>query len=180
MIRRGIHASAVVDCLGSVHLPNSTVLEPLAVVYVGPSGRLTLGEDNILYPHASIRIDQGEMVTGREVSFGPGCHIYEPRAGLTIGDHCMIGGGTVICGVNHGFDRTDRPMRHQPPVLAPIILEDDVWLGMGVMILPGVRIGRGSVIGAGSVVTRDVPPYSIGAGVPFVVHRRRAAADVVP
>jgi len=180
MIHRGIHPSAVVDCLGNARLPESTVLEPLAVIYVGRSGHLTLGDDNILYPHASIRIDQGDMVTGREVSFGPGCHIYEPRAGLTIGDHCMIGGGAVICGVNHGFADAHQPMRHQPAVAAPVILEDDVWVGMGVMILPGVRIGRGSVIGAGSVVTRDVPPYSVGAGVPFVVHRQRLPAEALP
>jgi len=173
MIRDGIHPTAVVDIAGGETLPPSTVVEPLAVVYVGRNGRLLLGDKNILYPHTSIRIDRGFMETGREVSFGPGCHIYEPRAGLVIGDYCMIGGGTLICGVNHGAESTETPMRHQPAVAAPIRIEEDVWIGMAAVILPGVRIGRGAVIGAGSVVVHDVPAYAVGAGVPFTVQRLR-------
>jgi len=173
MIRRGTHPTAVVDVTGESVLPESTVLEPLAVVYVGPRGRLSLGERNILYPHASIRIDEGQMVTGAEVSFGPGCHVYEPRGGLEIGDYCLIGGGSLICGVNHGLARLDLPMRHQPAEAGRIVIEDDVWLGMGVVVLPGVRIGRGAVIGAGSVVTRDIPGYSIAMGSPCTVRGRR-------
>jgi len=173
MIHSGIHPTAVVEIAAGEPLPSSTVLEPQAVIFVGPHGALRLGEENIFYPHASIRIDHGSMETGREVSFGPGCHIYEPRAGLTIGDYCMIGGGTVICGVHHGAETTRIPMRHQPPIAAPIRIEEDVWIGMGVVILPGVCIGRGAVVGAGSVVTRDVPRYAVGAGVPFKVRRSR-------
>src|SRR5690349_3020880 len=107
MIRTGIHPSAVVDVLGKAVLPPTTVLEPQAVIYVGPAGLLELGELNILYPHASIRIDQGWMKTGKDVSFGPGVVIYEPRGGLEIGDHCMIAGGVAICGTEHGSERID-------------------------------------------------------------------------
>jgi acetyltransferase-like isoleucine patch superfamily enzyme len=88
----------------------------------------------------------------------------------------MIGGGTIMCGVNHGWESLDRPMRHQPPTVAPIVLEDDVWIGMGVLVLPGVRIGRGSIIAAGAIVTRDIPPGSVAAGQPARVTRRRAEA----
>lgn len=54
-----------------------------------------------------------------------------------------------------------------------MIIEDDVWLGYGVIVLPGVRIGRGSVIGAGSVVAKDIPPYSIAVGNPIVIIKQR-------
>lgn len=170
MIRYGIHTTAVVDILGSATLPKTLIMEPLSVIYIGSQGSLNLGEMNTLYPHASIRIDQGSMTTGKEVSFGPGCHIYEPRAGLTIGDHCMIGGGVLICGVNHGMETREHPMRHQHPKAEPILLENDVWIGMGATILPGVCIGQGAVIGASSVVTENIPPFAVATGVPCKVN----------
>jgi acetyltransferase-like isoleucine patch superfamily enzyme len=173
MIRNGIHPTAVIDVLGEVAIPESTVLEPNAVIYVGANGRLTLGERNILYPLASIRIDQGEMRTGSDVSFGPGVMVYEPRAGLEIGNHCMIGGGTAICGVNHGAERVDIAMRYQPFAARKIVIEDDVWLGMRVIVMPGITIGRGAIVGAGSVITRDIPPFAVAWGTPCTVHRMR-------
>lgn len=157
MIRKGIHPSAVIDNLGALVMPGSTVIEPLAVLFIGVRGRLHLGEMNTNYPGATIRIDQGWMETGREVSFGSACHIYEPRAGLSIGDHSMIGGGVLICGVNHGYALRDVPMRQQPAEAAPIVIGRDVWLGMGVIILPGITIGDGAIVGAGAMVTTDVP-----------------------
>jgi acetyltransferase-like isoleucine patch superfamily enzyme len=166
MIRKGIHPSAVIDHIGPVFIPESTIIEPLAVIFIGAQGELHLGEMNILYPGATIRIDQGWMRTGKEVSFGPGCRIYETRAGLTIGDHCLIGGGVLICGVNHGQSTRAIPMRHQPFEAAPIVIERDVWVGMGAIILPGVTLGEGSIVAAGAVVTSDVAAGEIVAGVP--------------
>lgn len=173
MIRKGIHPTAVVDVQGRAVLPDTTILEPQAVIFIGPAGVLELGDKNTLYPHCSIRIDQGWMKTGAEVSFGPGVTIYEPRGGLEIGNHCMIAGGTAICGVQHGMDSLDIPMRHQAPRVGKIVIEDDVWIGMRVVIMPGVTIGRQSVIGAGSLVTRDIPPRSIAWGAPCEVRETR-------
>lgn len=173
MIRTGIHATATVDVLGHAVIPNTTVLEPQAVIYVGAEGRLDLGEKNILYPHCSIRIDQGWMRTGSEVSFGPGVMIYEPRAGLEIGDNCMIAGGTAMCGVEHGAERSDVPMRHQAMHAAKIVIENDVWIGMRVVVMPGVTIGAHSIVGAGSVVTRNIPAWSVAWGIPCEVKQTR-------
>ncbi len=178
MIRKGIHRTAVVECYGSAAIPESTIIEPLAVVYVGERGRLTLGERNTLYPGVTLRIDQGWMETGAEVSFGSGCHIYEPRAGLTIGDHCMIAGGVLICGVNHGYALRGVPMRQQASAAAPIVIGVDVWIGMGAIILPGVTLGAGAIVGAGAVVTSDVAPGAMVNGVParFVKSRKGVGA----
>jgi len=175
MIRTGIHPSSVVEHLGSGSIPESTIIEPLAVVYVGERGRLQLGEMNTIYPGATIRIDLGSMETGREVSFGSGCHIYEPRAGLVIGDHCMIGGGVLICGVHHGYSARDIPMRRQPFEAAPIVLGNDVWIGMGAIILPGVTIGDGAIVGAGAVVTSDVAAGAVVQGVPARIAKLRGS-----
>lgn len=173
MIRAGIHPSVIIDFAGKITLPPSTIIEPLSVIYGGADASLILGERNTIYPGCVIRIDKGRMVTGDDVSFGPACQIYEPRGGLEIGNHCMIGGGTLISGVNHGYAQTDIPMRNQPPIAQPVIIEDDVWIGMGVKLLPGITIGKGSIIGAGSVVTKNIPPYSVAMGVPCKVVKHR-------
>lgn len=173
MIDKGIHSSAIIENKGELTLPESTVLEPLVVLYVGQDGELHLGERNIIYPQTTIRIERGWMKTGKDVSFGPGCQIYEPRAGLEIGDNCLIAGGVKICGVQHGIQSPDIPMRRQESRNLPIHIEEDVWIGMGCIIMPGVTIGRSSVIGAGSVVTHDIPGYSIAYGTPCEVQKGR-------
>ena len=173
MIRKGTHSSALIDVQGEMQFPQTTILEPFAAIFIGKEGTLIFGEKNILYPHCSIRIDQGWMKTGDEVSFGPSCHIYEPRGGLTIGHNCLLAGGTMICGVHHGMQDIDIPMRHQISESAPIIIGDDVWIGMRSVIMPGVTIGKGAVIGAGSIVTKDIPPFCIAIGSPCVVQRSR-------
>jgi len=89
----------------------------------------------------------------------------------------MIGAGTLICGVNHGMTNREVPMRHQKAVVEKIVIEDDVSIGMGVIILPGVRIGKGAIIGAGSVVTKDVSPLTVGYGVPFRSRRQRHGGE---
>ena len=92
----------------------------------------------------------------------------------TIGRAVMMGEDCVIIARNHRFDRTDIPMREQGfSEEQPVFIGDDVWIGDRVTILPGVHIGNGCIIGAGAVVTKDIPPYSIAAGVPARVLRSR-------
>lgn len=92
---------------------------------------------------------------------------------VEIGNDVIIGPKVVIHSGNHKFDRLDIPIRLQGWNTAPVIIEDDVWIGAAAIILPGVRIGKGSVIAAGAVVIKDIPPYSIAAGVPAEVKGSR-------
>jgi acetyltransferase-like isoleucine patch superfamily enzyme len=102
---------------------------------------------------------------------GPGADI---PVGVEMGKYVLIGPSLLITGGDHRFDRPGVAMvfsgRAEPK---PCILEDDVWIGARVTILKGVRVGRGSIVAAGAVVTRDVPPYSIVGGVPARVIRPR-------
>ena len=94
---------------------------------------------------------------------------------IRIGSYVRIASHTVLVAGNHRFDRLDVPIRSQGLELAPITIEDDVWIGSHVVVVAGVTIGHGSVIGAGAVVTHDSPPYSIAVGAPARVIKDRKA-----
>ena len=85
---------------------------------------------------------------------------------ITIGCNVLIGPHTVIVSADHRFDRRDIPITQQGLTCEWIVIQDDVWIGAHCTILKGTKIGQGSVIGAGSVVTGRVDPYSIMAGNP--------------
>lgn len=93
---------------------------------------------------------------------------------IVIGNRVLIGPYVVIRAANHRLNAIDIPIQQQGHEPGTIIIEDDVWLGAHVTVLPNVRIGRGAVIGAGSIVTHDVPPMAVAAGSPAAVVRFRA------
>lgn len=93
---------------------------------------------------------------------------------IKIGRNCMIGPHCYITDANHGRV-AGVLVKEQKMEALPVVIEDDVWLGAGVIVLPGVRLGRGCVIGAGAVVTHDVPAGAIYAGVPATPIGTRAA-----
>jgi acetyltransferase-like isoleucine patch superfamily enzyme len=99
---------------------------------------------------------------------------------LHIGRDVMIGPYCYFTDANHG-KAPGSSVKSQPLQLASLIIEDEAWIGAHVVILPGVRIGKGAVIGAGAVVTRDVPAGAISCGVPSrVTGQRRIAARRTP
>lgn len=103
-----------------------------------------------------------------------GAYCYVGCSGkITIGADVMISPRVSLYAENHRFDDISRPMRDQGVAREPIVIEDDCWIASGTIVLAGVTIGRGSVVAAGSVVTRDVPPYSVVAGIPARVLRSR-------
>lgn len=92
---------------------------------------------------------------------------------VTIGSHVMMAPEVVILTRGHHYEDTSIPMNMQGDYSSGVIIEDDVWIGYRAMILPGVRISKGSCVGAGAVVTADVPPYSVVGGVPAKIIKRR-------
>jgi acetyltransferase-like isoleucine patch superfamily enzyme len=85
---------------------------------------------------------------------------------ITIGIQAMIGAYCYITSANHCYERRDLPIMNQGFVGAPVVIEDNAWLGTHVVVLPGVTIGKGAIVAAGSVVSKDVPPYEVWGGVP--------------
>ena len=94
---------------------------------------------------------------------------------ITIGENCMIAPRVYILDVDHEFQSRSVPISKQGYVSSPVRIEDDVWIGTQAVILRGVTIGQGAIIGANSVVTKDVQPYSIVGGVPATLIRMRSA-----
>lgn len=102
----------------------------------------------------------------------------EINNGVRIGKNVMMGPYVLIYTQNHCTCNADIPMREQGMLnIQPVTIEDDVWIGGRVCILPGVTIGHGSVIGACAVVSKDVPPYSVVVGNPGRVVKSRKIGD---
>ncbi|MGB3308572.1 MAG: acyltransferase [Nodosilinea sp.] len=120
-------------------------------VFSGYGGSVEIGENSYIAPFVFIG--------------GPGK--------VQIDRDCMIASHSTIIANNHNFDDLDIPINSQGFTCKGIHIEEGCWLGSGVRVLDGVTIGRGSVIGAGAVVTKDIPPFSIAAGVPAKVIRKR-------
>jgi maltose O-acetyltransferase len=99
---------------------------------------------------------------GKRVFFNVNCVILD-SCEVRIGDYCFFGPNVQIYTATHPMDARER---RKFELAKPIVVEDDVWVGGGAILCPGIRIGKGSVIGAGSVVTRDIPPGVFAAGNP--------------
>jgi acetyltransferase-like isoleucine patch superfamily enzyme len=127
-------------------------------IYLGHDVWLSRGCYILAQRDVEVRIDERAYIGHRCLLYGTG--------GIQIGqDVLMANDVQLICG-NHTFARRDMPIRTQPTVEQPIVIEDDVWLGASVIVLGGVTVGHGSVVGAGAVVTQSLSPYSIARGVP--------------
>jgi len=154
------------------HLPNSRYLKPMNFIRVWYLSKLLK-----ITPYNNKTSIQNNVYIGNgtQVKIGKECQINENVfiQGAEIGDYVMIAPNTAILNSTHKFDRTDIPMCHQgaEKYINPVI-EDDVWIGRNVIIMPGVRIGKGSIIAAGSVVTKNVEEFSVMGGVPAKIIRK--------
>ncbi len=114
-------------------------------------------------PHAGIRIGQNSLIGEFDVLRGQG--------GIVIGDRVYFSPLVQVLAVNHVYDDPARPFTEQGITAQGIVVEDDVWVGAGAILLDGIRVGRGAVIAAGAVVAEDVPPHTVVGGVPARVLR---------
>ncbi|TXT38910.1 MAG: putative acetyltransferase protein [Comamonadaceae bacterium] len=110
----------------------------------------------------------GDVLIGQDCAINSGCVIYTGN-GLTMGDGVAVAANCTFAPVNHEFRNRNVPIRAQGfgPSKGGIVIEDDVWIGANCVILDGARLGKGCVIGAGSLVRGEVPAYSIQAGQPL-------------
>ena len=120
---------------------------------------------------------------GDDVYIGPGARFIATESKIYISNKVLFGPDVLLIAGNHNSTEVGQFMfdvkNKRPEDDQDIVIEEDVWVGARAIILKGVRIGRGSIIAAGSVVTKSVPPYSIAAGVPARVIKKRFTKELV-
>lgn len=133
--------------------------------HVAPKTQMAKGKDIRIHPTASLRC-------GRNISLGENSHINQycciwasSNARIVMGDNLLMGPGAKIFSSNHGIKRNEL-MNSQQWKEKDVVIGNDVWVGANAVIVPGVTIGNGVVVAAGAVVTKDIPAYTIAAGVP--------------
>ncbi len=145
-------------------LGKNVIFEPGVLVFHPEN--ISLGT-NIYIGHGTTlkAYHKNEMIIGDNTWIGQGC-FFHSAGGIVIGQNVGIGPHVKIITSFHKEEGIEVPILFSEIEFAPVVIEDDCDIGIGAIILPGVRIGRGSQIGAGAVVTKDVAPYAVSAGVP--------------
>jgi maltose O-acetyltransferase len=132
----------------------------------------------LLYPSVYI-IFSRHISVGERVAINVNTYL-DGGGGITIGDHVLVGPNCVISTREHSFEDLKTPIYKQPVKYAATQIGNDVWIGANAFIRGGVTIGDGSVIAAGTVVTKDVPPGCVFGGVPGKVLRYRDPSKTLP
>jgi len=138
-----------------------------------PFNNFELGRYAVIEDFSTINNGVGDVYIGDHTTVGMSNVIIGP---VTIGKNVIMAQNIVASGLNHNYKNVSLPIQQQGVVTALITIEDDCWIGANVVITAGVTVGKHSVVAAGAVVTKDVPPFSVAAGNPAKVIRRYDAA----
>ena len=134
-----------------------------------PFRMFSLGNQSTIEDFCTVNNGVGDVMIGDRTRIGVGCVLIGP---VNIGSDVMLAQNIVCSGLNHGYQDIQMPISDQPVSTKEIMIEDEVWIGANAVITAGVRLGKHSVVGAGSVVTKDVPPYCVVGGNPAKILRR--------
>lgn len=145
------------------HRGKHSVIHRSARMDTPPYRKFSLGDYSVIESFACINNAVGDVIIGDHTRIGLHNTIIGP---VTIGCHVNLAQGITVTALNHNFEDSDKRIDEQGVSTTPVTIEDDIWIGANAVILPGVTIGNHSVVAAGAVVTKNVPPHSLVAGVP--------------
>ena len=152
-----------------VHKKHSTArIRSTVRLDVVPFNNFTVGAGSTIEDFSVVNNGVGEVHLGVNCHLGLSAVLIGP---VHMGNNIIVAQHVVLSGLNHAYENVDQPIRQQPVLTKPIVVEDDCWIGANVVITAGVTVGRHSVVAGGSVVTRDVPPFSVVGGNPARVLR---------
>lgn len=133
---------------------------------VVPWNKFVLGEASTIEDFSAINNGVGDVIIGDRTRIGLSNTIIGP---VTVGNDVRLAQNVVLSGLNHNYQEIDSPIHKQGVTTKPIVIEDESWIGANVVIVPGVTIGKHAIVAAGSVVTKNIPPYAVSAGNPAKV-----------
>ena len=145
------------------HRGRHSVIHHSARMDTPPYRKFSLGDYSVIESFACINNAVGDVMIGDHTRIGLHNTIIGP---VTIGSHVNLAQGITVTALNHNFEDSEKRIDEQGVSTSAVVIEDDIWIGANAVILPGVTIGHHSVVAAGAVVTKDVPPHSLVAGVP--------------
>lgn len=151
------------------HHGKASVIRRQAVINVSPINHFRLGAHSTIEEYCVIDNGVGNVIIGSYTRIGLRSTLIGP---VQIGSHIILAQNVVISGLNHSYQDTALPIHQQKISVAPIVIEDEAWIAANAVITAGVTVGRHAVVAAGSVVTKDVPAYSVVAGNPAKVIKR--------
>tara|TARA_B100002019_G_C21130210_1_gene527888 strand:+ start:46 stop:738 length:693 start_codon:yes stop_codon:yes gene_type:complete len=154
-------------------LKRNSLIEALSIKGVTIGDNFSLGYNAIIECTGALRSVGDSLFVGNNVGINHYCFIGV-RGEVYIGDNVIFGPYVCVLSENHIFKDLNIPIREQGELRYKTVIEDNVWIGAGAKILPGVVIGKGSIIASGAVVTKDVENFSVVGGVPakFIKKRR--------
>ncbi len=133
---------------------------------------IVIGNDVRIESGTQIDAGGGWIVIGDRTSFNANCYLHG-AGGIKIGSDVLVSPHVVIISSQHTYSNPTVKIYDQPEIIKKVLIEDDVWIGSNAVILPGISIGKGSVIGANAVVNTDIAPYSVAVGIPAKVIKHR-------
>ena len=148
------------------HRGRHSVIHHSARMDTPPYRKFSLGDYSVIESFACINNAVGDVMIGDHTRIGLHNTIIGP---VTIGSHVNLAQGITVTALNHIFENSEKRIDEQGVSTSAVVIEDDIWIGANAVVLPGVTIGHHSVVAAGAVVTKDVPPHSLVAGVPAKV-----------
>jgi acetyltransferase-like isoleucine patch superfamily enzyme len=161
---------------GKIHLGDRVAVDDYVLLDAGGAGAngVTIGNEVIISRNCVIQGKTGTIWIGEKTDIG--CNtIVSSVTGIKIGRAVLIAANCYIGGARYRSKEIDIPMMAQGVYSrGPIAIEDDVWLGAGVIVQDGVHIGKGCIVGSGAVVTKDLPDYAVAAGVPAKIIKMRS------
>ena len=148
------------------HRGRHSVIHHSARMDTPPYRKFSLGDYSVVESYACINNAVGDVMIGDHTRIGLHNTIIGP---VIIGSHVNLAQGITVTALNHNFEDSEKRIDEQGVSTSAVVIEDDIWIGANAVILPGVTIGHHSVVAAGAIVTKDVPPHSLVAGVPAKV-----------
>jgi acetyltransferase-like isoleucine patch superfamily enzyme len=128
-----------------------------------PFNKFEMGNYSTIEDFCTINNGVGDVIIGDETRIGMGNVVIGP---VTIGSSVILAQNVVMSGLNHSYEDIGLPINKQKVTTAPIMVEDECWIGANAVLTAGVTIGKHSIVAAGAVVTKNIPPYSVAVGNP--------------